>query len=456
MKNKAVITLLATAFLLSGCSNGSIIKDIQESAVDINSNIRERVSTEAYEIESNASSILQEETASTEQATNIAAEQQLAENKASANELYLEKLKNLTELYGSSGYVTKENDGDDMFTKNKYLTGLCYAKLIDFDNDGSNELIVGYRDPSKNSEERFDQQYNIEVWSFDGNDLKKIYDSMALGNAWEGLAFYILQIDGQYYIYSYKEIDSGTNENTGESKFTYIREAYGIHNGDHIFSVCHSQEDSQYISASLDIRNEYFVDGKEVTYDEFQNAAQEWIYVKEYGFQNCNDELLNRSLMSLNNTWDILNGIDIDNNDVTIPSTEGQADILGLWNTSAADPAQMQVAITFYKDKTVGISERDGFYWGTYTTNDDDSIDVYLHYAIKYDNISVTWTQNTMDCKIILSPGNNKEQMIFTQEYDNIGNHFLGNSEVTVTRVHNENEVYDSVNPIVEEYKNKL
>lgn len=52
-----------------------------------------------------------------------------------------------------------------------YWTGLCFAKLLDFNNDNIDELILVYQT------EKFDikkVQYHVELWTYDGKSAKKV------------------------------------------------------------------------------------------------------------------------------------------------------------------------------------------------------------------------------------------------------------------------------------------
>lgn len=55
--------------------------------------------------------------------------------------------------------------------KKQFWTGLCYAKLLDFNDDGINELILAYQT------EKYDTnkvQYHVELWKYDGKSAKRV------------------------------------------------------------------------------------------------------------------------------------------------------------------------------------------------------------------------------------------------------------------------------------------
>lgn len=76
-----------------------------------------------------------------------------------------------TDYITKYGPVKWENLPFEKYGKNKAkLTGLCYARQMDFNNDGSDELMVCYN--NKNV-------YYLEVWGYDGKDFVKYYSQEA-------------------------------------------------------------------------------------------------------------------------------------------------------------------------------------------------------------------------------------------------------------------------------------
>lgn len=53
----------------------------------------------------------------------------------------------------------------------QFWTGLCYAKLLDFNNDGINELILAYQTEKYNEDK---VQYHVELWKYDGKSAKRV------------------------------------------------------------------------------------------------------------------------------------------------------------------------------------------------------------------------------------------------------------------------------------------
>ena len=53
----------------------------------------------------------------------------------------------------------------------QFWTGLCYAKLLDFNNDGINELILTYQTERYNKDK---VQYHVELWKYGGKSAKRV------------------------------------------------------------------------------------------------------------------------------------------------------------------------------------------------------------------------------------------------------------------------------------------
>lgn len=53
----------------------------------------------------------------------------------------------------------------------QFWTGLCYAKLLDFNNDGINEFILAYQTEKYNKDK---VQYHVELWKYDGKSAKRV------------------------------------------------------------------------------------------------------------------------------------------------------------------------------------------------------------------------------------------------------------------------------------------
>ncbi len=93
--------------------------------------------------------------------------------------------------YGSSkwDYLNEETYGEDM----AYLTGLCYARQMDFDDDGNDELMLCYNNGT---------EYILEVWSYIGKDFTNIYSESVnhTGDVTDGSWISFYHKNNKYFI----------------------------------------------------------------------------------------------------------------------------------------------------------------------------------------------------------------------------------------------------------------
>lgn len=53
----------------------------------------------------------------------------------------------------------------------QFWTGLCFAKLLDFNGDGVDELILAYQTETSNVD---NVEYTVELWEFDGSSAERV------------------------------------------------------------------------------------------------------------------------------------------------------------------------------------------------------------------------------------------------------------------------------------------
>lgn len=82
------------------------------------------------------------------------------------NKAFGEKCSELIKTYGPPSTQSQ--------ISTEYATGLCLADLIDFNGDGKDELIVAYA-ASKQPGSYDVPPVEIEIWSFDGQDLQQVF-----------------------------------------------------------------------------------------------------------------------------------------------------------------------------------------------------------------------------------------------------------------------------------------
>lgn len=121
---------------------------------------------------------------------------------------------NYTKEYGACAYENLYSAyGIDGFR----MTGLCYAREMDFNSDGRSELLIGYLD---------NDTYYVEVWGYVDKKFTNLYHQRAAqtGNKEDDVWITIRYGDGKYYI--------GTHD---ENDITSV-ELYELKK--HYFSVC--------------------------------------------------------------------------------------------------------------------------------------------------------------------------------------------------------------------------
>lgn len=76
---------------------------------------------------------------------------------------FLDKINELQKRYGAGKVVSSGMDSG-----HGYMTGLCDVRLIDFDQDGTDELVVVYSDRVKKEAKGYDPaSWRVEIWRYD-------------------------------------------------------------------------------------------------------------------------------------------------------------------------------------------------------------------------------------------------------------------------------------------------
>lgn len=84
-----------------------------------------------------------------------------------ANELFTDKILEYQKKYGEGEAV-----GFDEYTYG--AQGVAYAKLVDFDGDGQDELLIEYSDEPIDFEDKA-ASANLEVWAYRNGEIEKVY-----------------------------------------------------------------------------------------------------------------------------------------------------------------------------------------------------------------------------------------------------------------------------------------
>ena len=110
----------------------------------------------------------------------------------SANNVYKKLIQKYEARYGKAKLYTAGSM--------HYWKGVCFAKLLDFDGDGTKELVLVYQ---KGFGKTNNIKYHVELWTFDGKKAKKICSSVSwTGNNCEYFGgFSIIKSNGNYLLF---------------------------------------------------------------------------------------------------------------------------------------------------------------------------------------------------------------------------------------------------------------
>lgn len=132
-----------------------------------------------------------------------------------ANELFTDKILEYQKKYGEGEAV--EIDDSSMFG----TQGVAYAKLIDFDGDGQDELLIEYSDePIENDNGA--TAAKVEVWAYRDGEIEKVYEPDTLVYSMcAGVSLRVCEYNGTYgfkrYLHdgetiNFKEVPDGFNQ----------------------------------------------------------------------------------------------------------------------------------------------------------------------------------------------------------------------------------------------------
>lgn len=132
-----------------------------------------------------------------------------------ANELFTDKILEYQKKYGEGEAV--EIDDSSMFG----TRGVAYARLIDFDGDGQDELLIEYSDePIENDNGA--TAAKVEVWAYRDGEIEKVYEpDTQVYTMCAGVSLYVYEYDGIYgfkrYLHdgetiNFQEVPDGFNQ----------------------------------------------------------------------------------------------------------------------------------------------------------------------------------------------------------------------------------------------------
>lgn len=210
---------------------------------------------------------------------------------------YSEEIKALINKYGD-GKIVDDNTVNGAYN----MTGLSYAKLIDFDNNGNEELLCVYG-PTKDGD-GYEKPYYMKVFGYDGKKINTLF---------EGSTFFFMGTDpGLEYTWkiAFCEENGQILLLTRKSPQTfYIYEWSKL--ADNKFEVVKSISDYNELDPG---EIKFRIDNKEVNEKEFNKQLTEWENKQTYIIFNSNSKSdLENNINETNNTLKIL-GYDVQEN----------------------------------------------------------------------------------------------------------------------------------------------
>ena len=185
----------------------------------------------------------------------------------SANEdmyaAYLEEVKALINKYGT-GKIADDTSGNSAYK----MTGLCYAKLIDFDNDGNEELLCVYGPTTDGT--GYEKPCYMKVFGYDGSNVNTLFESSA---------FYFgeSRTDRGYRI-AYCEDNGQTLLLTRKNPMTFVINEWGRLSGNSFETVKSISDYNEADPGNI----KYTVDNKEVSKADFDKQLSEWTDKQNY------------------------------------------------------------------------------------------------------------------------------------------------------------------------------
>ena len=235
-----------------------------------------------------------------------------------AADLYLAKCREYIDKYGKA--TLTHYDYVDL------ASGLAVARLMDFDGDGTDELLLAYDTVPAPSGSSFDygsdqkSAYKVEVWAYKDGKISKVYDEPdTVLSADDGSLFVqITTLDGTETCVSTRTQDY--DENT----FSDVFRNYAFDGGE--FDVALETASSSEQGGSSTV---FTVDGQEVSLDDELSASKRvqqsdcfWLLASTY-FQNSPD--VSQTVSDTNATLDELKSRSEGNAATTAAATSEQA-----------------------------------------------------------------------------------------------------------------------------------
>lgn len=171
------------------------------------------------------------------------------------NDAYYQIVENRNKKYGSAKIVTENGKA--------FVDGVALVRLIDFNKDGNDELLLVYRKKLKTSATNYytgeyilieEPTYCIEVYSWNGTVAKKIFSKDSISNLLsDSDTNYIMLQDTE------KTIDICFNAYSYQSSYTYTASSriYRMKSAEDFESIFNARVESDYGYKEYYIDNEY-------------------------------------------------------------------------------------------------------------------------------------------------------------------------------------------------------
>lgn len=363
---------------------------------------------------------------------------------------YYDKLVGMQNQYGICETVAEDTD-DPFLEENCYLKGLCFAKLIDFDADGTEELILAYY-TGQVADSDFFQNYMIEIWAFKESSIRKVYSGEPMIEGEGGLGIHLSLLDGKYYLYNYME---EFDEETYESHYTDEWRGY---DGETIDVLKRNNCKITYTDSGE--METYSIADRDVTKEEWMEDREKWTELAgNYGFQN-GGSTLEASVSELVSTFKTLGeylGIEWSDNisgekeEKPYSDSVWGTELIGYWETLCPESFADWVTLTFYEDSMVEMHTRSEVCFGAFTIQSDGNVMLSLYDEYLYDNSMAQWLHVENDMQIQLTMGCNMHEMNYTY-IEGTGEGFFPDSAV-LNRVEDEGRDYSSAEEAVRHYE---
>lgn len=171
------------------------------------------------------------------------------DSNATRYKAYYNKVQEYESTYGV-GSANKESE------YSSYMTGLCFIKLVDFLQDGQEELLLVYQTMTDSEYEMY-RSYHFEIWNYENGEMVLLDSGEPFGTDGGVYHVYLTKVNNKIYL-----ITGGT-----DSFGYYYYHGYSNNNFGIVKKIIWEEGDNGYICS---------IDGKSVTYDTLEAEQKKW------------------------------------------------------------------------------------------------------------------------------------------------------------------------------------